>query len=106
MPDALESLKTAKKVVGCKQTRRAIQEGRASVLFLADDADPMLTAPLALEATMQGIEIGPRADDDRPWQTLRHLRLRRLRRHRAIKRFMPRIECSIRVMIHAEKAIF
>ena len=53
MPDALESLKTAKKVVGCKQTRRAIQEGRASVLFLADDADPML----ALEATMQGIEI-------------------------------------------------
>ena len=45
MPDALESLKTAKKVVGCKQTRRAIQEGRASVLFLA------------LEATMQGIEI-------------------------------------------------
>ena len=57
MPDALESLKTAKKVVGCKQTRRAIQEGRASVLFLADDADPMLTAPLALEATMQGIEI-------------------------------------------------
>ena len=48
MPDALESLKTAKKVVGCKQTRRAIQEGRASVLFLADDADPMLTAPLAL----------------------------------------------------------
>ena len=48
MPDALESLKTAKKVVGCKQTRRAIQEGRASVLFLADDA---------LEATMQGIEI-------------------------------------------------
>ena len=44
MPDALESLKTAKKVVGCKQTRRAIQEGRASVLFLA-------------EATMQGMEI-------------------------------------------------
>ena len=34
MPDALESLKTAKKVVVCKQT-----------------------APLALEATMQGIEI-------------------------------------------------
>ena len=57
MPDALETLKTAKKVVGCKQTRRAIQEGRASVLFLADDADPMLTAPLALEATMQGVEI-------------------------------------------------
>ena len=24
MPDALESLKTAKKVVGCKQVRRAI----------------------------------------------------------------------------------
>ena len=47
MPDALETLKTAKKVVGCKQVRRAIQEGRAVTLFLADDADPMLTAPLA-----------------------------------------------------------
>ena len=57
MPEMLETLKTAKKVVGCKQVRRALQEGRASVLFLADDADPMLTAPLALEATMQGVEI-------------------------------------------------
>ena len=57
MPDALETLKTAKKVVGCKQVRRAIQEGRIVTLFLADDADPMLTAPLALEATMQGVEI-------------------------------------------------
>ena len=57
MPDPLESLKTAKKVVGCKQVRRAIQEGRALTLYLADDADPMLTAPLALEATMRGVEI-------------------------------------------------
>ena len=57
MPDALESLKTAKKVVGCKQVRRAIQEGRAVMLVLADDADPMLTAPLALEATGKGVEI-------------------------------------------------
>ena len=53
----LETLKTAKKVVGCKQVRRALQEGRAVALFLADDADPMLTAPLALMATMSGAEI-------------------------------------------------
>ena len=55
--DAMERLKEDKKVVGLKQLRRALNENRAVLVFLADDADPMLTAPLALEATMQGIEI-------------------------------------------------
>ena len=57
MRNRLEDLKTAKKVVGCKQLRRALSEDRAVVVFLADDADPMLTAPLALQSTMQGVEI-------------------------------------------------
>ena len=37
----------SKRVVGVKQTRRAIQEGRAARVYLAADADPMITDPLA-----------------------------------------------------------
>lgn len=37
----------SKRVVGVKQTRRAIQEGRAIRVYLAADADPMITDPLA-----------------------------------------------------------
>ena len=55
--DAMERLKEDKKVVGLKQLRRALNENRAVLVFLADDADPMLTAPLALQSTMQGVEI-------------------------------------------------
>ena len=53
----LETLKTAKKVVGIKQLRRALKESRAVTVFFADDADPMLIAPLALECTAQHVEI-------------------------------------------------
>ena len=37
----------SKRVVGVKQTRRAIQEGRAVRVCLAADADPLITEPLA-----------------------------------------------------------
>ena len=43
MPD---DLKTAKKVVGAKQLRRALNEGRVIKAYFAEDADPMLTQPL------------------------------------------------------------
>lgn len=42
----LTQLKEGTKVVGVKQTRRAIADGRAAVVFLAQDADPALVAPL------------------------------------------------------------
>ena len=35
------------KVIGVKQSRRAIQEGRAKQVFLAVDADPAITGPVA-----------------------------------------------------------
>ena len=43
----LTQLEQAGKVVGVKQTRRALKDGRAKAVFLAHDADPALTEPLA-----------------------------------------------------------
>ena len=43
----LTQLEHAGKVVGVKQTRRALNDGRAKSVFLAHDADPALTEPLA-----------------------------------------------------------
>ena len=43
----LTQLEQAGKVVGVKQTRRALRDGRAKAVFLAQDADPDLTEPLA-----------------------------------------------------------
>ncbi len=42
----LDELKTANKVVGIKQLRKALSAGRVKKVYLADDADPMLTQPL------------------------------------------------------------
>lgn len=50
-----ESLSGRKKVVGLKQTRRAIAEGRALQVYLACDADPKLTEPLAQLCTAAGV---------------------------------------------------
>ena len=43
----LTQLEQTGKVVGVKQTRRALRDGRAKAVFLAHDADPALTEPLA-----------------------------------------------------------
>ena len=42
----LDELKTASKVVGIKQLRKALTAGSAKKVFLAEDADPMLTEPI------------------------------------------------------------
>ena len=34
------------KVVGVKQTKRAVNDGKAARVFLAEDADPRVTAPV------------------------------------------------------------
>ena len=51
----LSQLEQSAKVVGVKQTRRALQSGLAQALFLARDADPALTEPLAAQAAEQGL---------------------------------------------------
>lgn len=52
----LEELKNAAKVAGVKQLRRALADGRVKRLYLAKDADPQLTQPLARQAAEQGVE--------------------------------------------------
>ena len=50
-------LSTAAKVVGAKQTRRALESGKAVKVFLAADADPRITEPLALLAQEKGVSV-------------------------------------------------
>ena len=49
-------LENEAKVVGVKQVRRALAAGRVKRLYLAQDADPHLTRPLADQAEAQGVE--------------------------------------------------
>lgn len=53
----LQELKTANKVVGIKQLRRALREGTARRIFLADNADPCLTDPIRTEADALGVPV-------------------------------------------------
>jgi len=46
-----------KRVVGVKQSRKAIREGRARRVYLASDADPSLTQPFAEQAQALGIPV-------------------------------------------------
>ncbi len=52
----LNELENELKVVGVKQTRRALASGRAKRLYLAKDADPQLTQPLERQAQEKGVE--------------------------------------------------
>lgn len=42
----LESLKTAKKIIGTKQTMKAIARGEVQLVFLAKDSDERILVPL------------------------------------------------------------
>ena len=53
----LEELKQKSKVVGVKQTRRAVSDGSARRIFLARDADPQLTEPLADLCVQRGVPV-------------------------------------------------
>lgn len=47
---------TAAKVVGIKQTTRAIIKGRVQIVFIANDADERLTKPLVEMCQAQDLE--------------------------------------------------
>jgi large subunit ribosomal protein L7A len=54
----LDELKAASsKVVGIKQLRRALTSGSAKKVFLAEDADPMLTEPIAKACQESGTAL-------------------------------------------------
>lgn len=52
----LTDLKTAKKVTGAKQVSRALKNGSARRVFLAEDADPRVTEPVEDLCREQGVE--------------------------------------------------
>ena len=52
----LSKLKDGPKVVGLKQSRRAISDGTAALVFLAEDADPILIDPVAQLCAEIGVE--------------------------------------------------
>lgn len=43
---SFETLKTAKKVIGVKQTTKAVEKELAAVVYIAEDADQRVTQPL------------------------------------------------------------
>ena len=53
----LNELENASKVVGVKQVRRALANGRVKRLYLAKEADPQLTQPLERQAAETGAEV-------------------------------------------------
>ena len=53
----ITELSTQEKVIGVKQSRKAIRDGRAKRVFLACDADPAITGPVAESCAAAGIPV-------------------------------------------------
>ena len=53
----LEQLNTQQKVVGIKQLRKSLKDGKVLRAFAAENADPRLTDPLADECQNLGVEL-------------------------------------------------
>lgn len=53
----LDELKISAKVVGMKQLRKSLKDGQVRCAFLAENADPRLTEPLAKECAQYGVEL-------------------------------------------------
>ena len=54
---SLDALKTAgAKVVGVKQTARALQKKNASTVYIAADAEERITAPIKAECEKQNVD--------------------------------------------------
>lgn len=53
----LQQLNTERKVVGIKQLRKALKEGKIQQAFAAENADPRLTEPLEKECRNAGVGL-------------------------------------------------
>ena len=53
----LTELKTGPKVVGVKQTKRVLGDGRAARVFLAEDADPRVIEPVEILCRERGVPV-------------------------------------------------
>ncbi len=61
----ITQLQTEHKVVGVKQSRKAVQRGEAQLVFLALDADPQVTDPILelCQVTQVPVETVPHMKD-------------------------------------------
>ncbi len=55
--EELEAFKKRKKAIGAKQTARAVEKGLAIKVYLADDADKRVVAPLAQLCSQKEVEV-------------------------------------------------
>ena len=53
----IPELSGSNKVVGAKQVKRALRDGRAARLYMAVDADPRLLQPLVQDAVNRQVPI-------------------------------------------------
>lgn len=53
----LSDIKSSDICVGVKQSKKALEEGRISKAYIADDADPHVTEPFAVACSVAGVEI-------------------------------------------------
>lgn len=53
----LQELKSAKRVVGIKQLRKALRDGTAEKVFVAENADLRLTAPIKEFCAETGVPL-------------------------------------------------
>ena len=53
----IDQLQTEHKVVGVKQSRKAVQRGKARLVFLAEDADPQITDPIRQLCQSAGVPV-------------------------------------------------
>ena len=53
----ITELASQEKVIGVKQSRKAVREGRAKRVYLACDADPAITEPVAESCASAGIPM-------------------------------------------------
>ena len=53
----LTELTAGEKVVGAKQLKKALRDGKAAKVFMAQDADPKLTDPISEACSEAGITV-------------------------------------------------
>ena len=53
----MQELSGPNKVVGAKQVKRALRDGRAARLYIAVDADPRLLQPLVQDAVNRQVPV-------------------------------------------------
>lgn len=54
---SVDTLKTATKAVGAKQASKAVDKGLASLVYLAQDADARVTAPIRELCGRKGVVV-------------------------------------------------